>query len=135
MALNTRSSVMALKEESTEGTPVVPSAAGDFIALQDGFSFEPSFQTLENNELRSSIGVAKPIQGLETPKANFSHYLRHSGTEGQAPNYGSLLKAAFGSYNANGTARSTTTASTTSVIKLAAGGADFARGRCILLKD
>jgi hypothetical protein len=44
MALNNKSTIMAIVAEVTEGTPVVPSVAADnFIALQDGFSLEPAF--------------------------------------------------------------------------------------------
>jgi len=78
-SIQTRSSVLALVTESTEGTPVVPTLATQFVALQDDFSMEPSFDTLENAELKASIGTAKPIQGAENPSASLSHYLRASG--------------------------------------------------------
>lgn len=131
----TRNTVMAIMEESTAGTIVFPSAGTDFIALQDGFSLTPNTDTIDNNELKSSIGVAKQILGLERPEASLSHYIRHSGVEGTKPNYSEMLKAAFGSESANGTQRVTTTGSTVSVVNLAAGGTDFARGKAILLKD
>jgi hypothetical protein len=136
MAEQTRNSVMAIMEESTEGTPVIPSGATDFVALQDGFKLSPSFNVLESAEIRASIGKAKPITGLESPKASFNHYLRHSGVEGTAPNYKKLLKAAFGTETVNGTQYTTASSSSVSVVKVGTGnGANFTRGQALLVKD
>ena len=133
--LQTRTTVFALVEEVTEGTPVAPSAVTDFVAFQEGFDIEPSFVELENAELQASIGTAKTSLGFEEPSATASHYLRHSGVEGQEPNFKLLLKSALGTSSVNGTERTTTAASTTSLIKLAAGGTDFSRGSAVLIKD
>lgn len=135
MAETTRSSVLAIQVEVTEGTLVKPDAATDYLALQDDIEMAPSFEILQSAEIRNSIGEAKGLQGLEVPTASFSHYLRHSGVEGTAPNFGLLLQSAFGSTSSNGTERSTTTGSTVSVVELAAGGSDFARGKAVLIKD
>lgn len=134
--ITTRSSVLAIMKETTEGVPVIPSAATSFVALQDNFSMTPSFTTLTNAELRSSIGETKPIQGLEAPKASLSHYLRASGVIGQAPNFGPVLEAAFGATSVASTEYPTVSASTTSVIKVGSGnGAHFERGQALLIKD
>jgi len=135
MTIFNRSSVLAIKEETTEGTIVQVAGATDFVAEQDGFSIEPNFSLLENAELKGSIGKAKGIQGKEAPTASFSHYLRHSGTEGTAPNYSLLAESALGTLTTNSTQRTTTSSSTTSVIKLGAGGSDFPRGKAMLIKD
>lgn len=135
MVLQTRNSVFAITKETTEGTPVVPSAATDFLAFQEGFTIKPAFEELKNNELQASIDLPKPALGVENVSATVSHYLRNSGVEGTEPNYKHLLECTLGTKNVNGTERLTAAASTTSVVKLAAGGADFARGRAILLKD
>lgn len=136
MALSNKSSVMAIKEESTEGVVVSPTAATDYVALQEGFSFEPSFQTLENKELKGSIGKAKTLLGQEQPKASFDHYLRASGVEGQAPNYRLLLKSALGLETVNSTEYPTVAASTINQIKVNTGiGANFKRGQALLIKD
>lgn len=135
-SIQTRSSVLALIEESTEGTPVAPSAATDYVALQDDFSAEPSFDVLESAELKSSIGKAKSILGAENPTASFSHYLRASGVVAQAPNYGLLLKASLGAVATASTEYNTVASSTTSVIKVDTGeGATFQRGEALLIKD
>lgn len=136
MALgSSRSNVLAIKEEVTAGTPVDPSGTGDYVTLQPDVSLTPSFEVLSNDEIRASIGTAKPIQGLEQPEMSFSHYLKASGVEGTPPELDTVLESLFGSTSANGTERSTTTSSTVSLIKLGAGGSDFARGKAVLLKD
>lgn len=132
----TRNSVFAIVEEVTEGTPVKPSAATDYTALQEGFSLEPSFETLDSSELQAgSIGKAKSSLGLENPTGSVSHYMRHSGVEGTAPDYNTLIESCLGVETVNSTERLTAAACTTSLIKLASGGSDFARGKAILVKD
>lgn len=132
----TRKSVLAIMKEVTEGTPVIPSGATDFVALQDDFSMTPNFESLENAELKDSIGVAKSIRGREAPEASMSHYFRASGVVAQAPNFGDLLEAAFGAVSIASTEYDTVLASTTSVIKVNTGeGATFERGEALLIKD
>jgi hypothetical protein len=132
MALaTTKANVAAIKKETTEGTIVLPAAGSDFIPIE----ILPNIEALENEEIRSSIGKAKSIQGLEAPESSFSLYMKHSGVEGQAPSYGELMEACWGSTSVQSTERATTSSSTTTLIKLAAGGSDYARGKAILLKD
>lgn len=136
MAINMKSSVLAIKPEVTEGTPVIPAAAGDFIALQPDAAMAPAIDVLANDELRSSIGKAKPILGMENPTFSMSHYLRHSGVAGTAPGYKQLLKAAFGSEVVASTEYNTIAASTTVLVKVDTGeGAQFQRGQVLLVKD
>jgi hypothetical protein len=130
-----RSSALAIVEESVPGTLEAPTLSTQFLALQEGFSVEPNFDQLENAEIKPSIGVSKPIQGLEKPQGSFDHYLRHSGVEGQAPNFLPLLRSVLGASSTNGTERLTAAASTVSVVKLAAGGSDFKLGKAMLVKD
>jgi hypothetical protein len=132
---STKSNVMAVVEESTAGTPLDPSGATDYVTLQPDLNMTPNFDKLTSTEIRASIGQAKTIQGLEKPEGSFSHYLKHSGTEGTAPEMTRLLKAAFGSTSSNGTQRLTTSSSTVSLVKLASGGSDFSRGKAMLIKD
>lgn len=131
-----RSSVLAITEETTEGTAVVPSGATDFVAMQDDFTMSPSFEQLESAEIKSSIGKAKTILGAEAPTASMSHYLKHSGAEGTSPQYNLLLKAAFGSEGTAGAEYNTVVGSTTSVVNVDTGeGATFQRGEALLIKD
>lgn len=130
-----KSDVLAVVAEVTAGTPVDPGAATEYVALQPDFNMTPNFQQLQNEEIRASIGQAQVIQGLESPEGSMSHYLKHSGTEGTTPEYDLLLKSLFGATTANGTQRLLTSSSTVSLLKLASGGSDFARGFAVLLKD
>lgn len=137
MAFQTKKSRMAIVQETTEGTPVYPSSGADYLAIQEGFSTELAFETLENAELRASIGKSKTLTGFESPTASLSHYLRHSGVEGQAPQsgYSKLLKAAFGSEEVNATEYDTVAGSTTTAINVDTGeGAFFAIGEAVLVK-
>lgn len=135
MTASTRNSVLAVKEEVTEGTPVFPAAVTDYVALQDGFTLEPSFAALESAELTGSIGKSKNVKGLEEPTASLSHYWRHSGVVAQAPNFGPLLKNAFGNETIRATERNTIVGSTTLVVNVDTGeGAEFQRGDAILVK-
>lgn len=137
MAEKSRFTVAAVLEEAVAGTLESPTASTEYIPLQDGaYEMDPAFETLENAELRASIGRAKPILGLESPTASLSHYLKGSGTEGQRPAYAPLIKSAFGDEELNATEYSTDTGSTTSVIVVPTGdGANFLRGEGLLIKD
>ena len=135
MALQNRSSVFAPIVETTEGTPVAPSNATDYIPLQDDFTIDTSFDTLANPDLLNSLGPAKTVQGLEAPTATGGFLLKHSGTEGSAPQTTELWEALIGTVTANSTERTTTTGSTVSVVSLGAGGTDFDRGFAVLVKD
>ena len=113
MALQNRKTVMAIVKEVTENTPVQPSSAtDDYIALQDGFSMEPAFTELTNEELTGSIGQAKSILGFEEPSASISHYMKHSGVEGQEPNFGLLIEALLGGVEVEATEYDTVGGST-----------------------
>lgn len=143
MAETTRKSVLAIVKEVTVGTPLLPSAGTDFVTLQDGFEMVPEFETLDNNELSPNVGSKAPILGIEAPTASVSHYLRHSGTEATAPNYDELIECAVGEkVAAHATERALTTGSTAGTSSAAATlvfnaghGADFERGKAVLLKD
>lgn len=135
MSIQNRKSVLAIVKETTEGLPKKPTSGAEFVTLQTGFQISPNFETLESNELRASIAKAKPMLGVEQPTASLSHYLRHSGVEGQAPDYALLVETAFGSKTVNATQRLTASGSTVSTIKAASGGSDFKSGMAALIKD
>lgn len=142
MALSNRNSRLAIMTESTEGTPVIPSGATDFIAVQDDISITPNFNVLENAELKGSIGMSKSIQGFEEPQFSFSHYLNHSGTEAALPEVDLLLKSLFGTSSVTSTEYDTVSSSTAgtsaarAVINVDSGeGASFERGEPLLIKS
>jgi len=136
MAQSTRNRRVAVVVEAEEGVLNKPTSADDYLASQDDFSLEPAFETLETAELKGSIGASKPIQGVEAPVSSFSHYLRHSGVEGQAPDFADLLQALFGTEAIRANERDTVAASTVSAINVdAAEGLEFQRGDALLFKD
>lgn len=136
MAISTKSSVFGVMKETTEGTYLVPAASTDYVALRPDAAMAPSIETLENEEVKSSIGASQPILGNEAPTYSVSHYIKHSGVEGQAPAYGKFLESLFGAVDTEATQYDTVSSSTTSVIKVDTGeGAQFRRGQALLIKD
>lgn len=97
-----RSSAFAAKEELTEGTLVAP-AAGDFVPIREGFSFQGNIETVESDEFQSDIGSTKSYIGKESPSGSLPKYYRHSGTEGVAPEYSVMIKSALGNQDNNST--------------------------------
>lgn len=140
-AEQTKKTVMALVKETIEGTPVLPTAGAEYIALQEGFEIEPSFEELDNAEFTGSIGASKTILGFESPTVSLSHYIRHSGIEGQEPGFGLLMEGAFGAKKIVATERDTTastagTSSAPATLDVDAGeGVEFERGQAVLIKD
>lgn len=141
-AVSSRKTRVAIVEETTAGTLKSPTSTGDYVAVQDGLSLTPSFETLENAELKASIGVSKPIQGLENPNGSLSHYMYHSGVEGTPSEIDLLLKSAFGDKSVASTQYNTVagstagTATAAAVINVDVGeGATFERGEALLIKD
>lgn len=132
---SSKNNVMAIVPEVTEGTPVYPTGPTDFVTLQSDASFTPSFETLENEEIRASIGRPKSVQGLEQPESSFSHYIKHSGVEGQAPEIDDLLESAFGSMSVNATERETAVGSTAKVLSVTTGAGDFFPGTAVMVKN
>jgi hypothetical protein len=131
-----KNSVMGVIAETEEGTYLPPASDTDYVALQPDAAIVPETETLENVELTGTNALSKPIQGLETPTATFSSYLKHSGTEGVAPETGPILKALFGTEDVASTEYDTVAGSTTSVIKVDTGeGVNFQRGQSLLIKD
>lgn len=133
--ISKRSSVMAVMLEVTEGTPVIPAAATSYVALQDDYVFESAFEELTSAELQGTIGQAKTTLGVENPTAGTSCYIRHSGVEGQEPDYGKFVYGVMGAKSVASTQYNTVASSTVSVVKVDTGeGATFERGEAVLVK-
>lgn len=130
-----RSTVAFLKEESVEGTPVVPAAGTDAVELQDGFDMSPSYEQLESEVIRASIGKSKSLTGSESPTFEMSHYLKGSGTQGTAPSWGLLAKSLFGAQDTEGTEYATTSGSTVTSLAITGALANLIRGQALLIKD
>jgi len=143
MASPTRTNLMALKEEVTEGVLIDITAGSEFVPLREGFSFAGEVETLDTDELvAGDIGASKSFISKEVPAASFAKYLKHSGVEGQAPEYSILLKAALGAQTDNAVEFSVTagsSAGTSAVrasLKMAGDDEDnFSVGQAVLIKD
>lgn len=142
MALQTKSAVFAIKEESTEGSLIQPDLGSQFTVLRDGFSFSSSVESLSSDELVNDIGASKSFLAKETPSASIPKYFKHSGVEGQEPDYGLLIKSAMGASSVNATEYNTivgSTAGTSSargIVKVDSGeGVNFSKGEALLIKD
>ena len=135
MAIVTRKSALAVKVETTEGTPVAPTASTDYLPIQDDVDFSAEFDVLENAELKNSIGRSKPVLGAENPTASFGLYLKHSGTQGQAPAYRQILKAAWGGEDVETLQSSVLSATVAAATTQVGEGTRFVRGQAALIKD
>lgn len=142
MAESTRKTRVAIVEESVEGTLKAPSSANEYVAVQDGLTLTPAFETLENAEFKASIAASKTILGLESPEGSLSHYCYHSGTEGAEPEIDLLMKGVMGAKSVASTEYDTVASSTAgtaaaaAVVKVDTGeGATFERGEALLIKD
>lgn len=137
----TKATRVAVKVEVTEGVPVAPTTATDYLPVETDFSLTPSFDQLTNEELTGTIGKSKDTLGLENPEASLSLYLKSSGSEGVAPQQSLLLEAAFGAKSINATEYTTTASSTAgtssvrAVVKSTGNANNFERGEALLVKD
>ena len=134
-AIRYRNSALALVEETTEGTLPAPAASTDYAALQDDFTMSPVVAQIETPELQSSLGQAQTLLGAEDPTASGSHTLRHSGTEGDAPNWDMYLKASFGGSDDAGVEHDVVSATTTTTTVDTGEGATYLRGQALMIKD
>ena len=137
MTALTRSSVMAIVRETTEGTLVDPSAGGEFIPLREGFTFAGEVNTVETNTLRAGdVGQDKSFVTNETPTGTNDFYWKHSGVEAQEPELGLIFEAAMGAKSIAATEYDTVGGSTTTVLNVDTGeGATFQVGEGLLIKD
>lgn len=142
MAEKSRSSVIGIKEETTEGTLIELAAGTEFTEVNSGFSINSSVETVTSEALVEGIGSAEPFVTKETPTASISKDLKHSGTAGTAPDYAVMLKSAMGSQTDNSTQYDTVsgstagTSSTAGTVEVDSGeGANYAEGQALLVQD
>lgn len=142
MASQTKSSVFAIKKETTEGELIQPTSGSEFTALRDGFAFESGVETVDSDELVNDIGASKGFLSKETPTGSIPKYFKHSGIEGQSPDYGLMIESAIGSETVNSTEYDTVAGSTAGDSSTAAAlnldtgeGAAIAAGQAFLIKD
>jgi len=142
MAILTRTSVLGIKKETTEGSLVNPAAATDYTTLREGFSFQGGVESLTTDELTGQRETSAPILGKETPTASIPKYLKPSGVEGSDPDYGLMIEACLGTATIHATeydlvAGSTagTSAARASLNVDAGEGVNFEKGQALLIKD
>jgi hypothetical protein len=134
MAISNKSTVFAVVEEVSEGTIAEPNSGSDFLPIQTDLDMSPEIEKLDNEEMKASLGMAKKITGRESPTASFSHYVKHSGVEGQEPAWGKLIKSCLGAVDVASTEYQTASSSTTTTIKVADTN-NFMVGQPLLIKD
>lgn len=115
----TRSRVVYVKEEVTQGVAVEPTAGSDAIAiLADGFDFNGEKELVERNVLTSSIAQQIPRTGIKTATGSIGVEWKAKGVEGDAPETYPLFKSLLG-YQATRTATTTkSTGNTASELQL-----------------
>jgi len=142
MAEKTRSSIIGIKEETTEGTLIDLASGSEFTKINSGFSINSSVDSVSSEELVDGIGASESFTTKETPSASLAKDLKHSGVEGQAPDYAVMIKSAMGSQTDNATEYNTVSGSTAgsstvaAVVNVDTGeGANFVEGQALLIKD
>jgi hypothetical protein len=88
---------VAVEKEVTEGTHVDPQSGAAFISpLSDGLEMLPAKEQLDRNNLNASIGKSTPRTGLKSVTGTIPVEMKSNGTEGAAPEFGSLIEACLG---------------------------------------
>jgi hypothetical protein len=129
---------LAVKEEVTEGVYLAPTAATSFIQpLADGLELNPTKELIERNNLNGSIGKNMPRGGMRAVSGGINVEAKASGVAGQVPEYGPLMKSAFGSVRTVATTTTSKATGNTSTV-LAIQDADISKfnvGDIILVKQ
>lgn len=140
MAFQTRSTVLAVKEETTEGELIQPAAGSEFTVLREGFTFEGAVENIETDELVNDIGQSKSFISKEVPAGTLPHYWKHSGVEGQEPDYGIIIESSLGAKVIVSTESvtdvgSTAGSSTAAPVIVTTALNELERGMAVLIKD
>jgi hypothetical protein len=110
-------SVIAVKEETTEGVFVAPAAATDYVQpLADGFEIAPAKELIDRTVLTASVGRVSPRTGTKSVTAALPVEFRASGTEGAATDFDLLLKGALGNVRTITTQTTTKAAGNTATV-------------------
>lgn len=130
-------SIIGIKEESTEGTYLAPAAVTDYIQPLDGFDVAPKKEVVERTILTSSIGKVTPRVGQKSVTVSLPVEFRASGVEGAATDFDLLLKGALGNVRAIATTTTTKASGNTgSVLQIEdADISKFTIGDIVLIKE
>ena len=111
---------IAVMEEVTEGTWVVPAASTNYIQpIEGGYSLNGAKELKERTILTTGYGQARPRVGQRSVEFQLNVEMRGSGTEGAVTDYDLLLKNMLGSKNTLGARITTGTGHTSTVLTVA----------------
>lgn len=128
--VSTKSTVVSLMVETTEGTLKRASGATKFVPVRDGFTMSPAMDQLSNNERKASIAAGKTQTGAENPTVSMPFYPRGSGVAGTQPMHGPLYQACFGAVDVETVEYDTVASSTVSAVNVDTGeGANYRKGQ------
>jgi len=89
--------LVAIKEEVTEGTYVPPADGDDFIeVLEDGMELTDSKELVERNILTPSIGNVAPRTSIKSVTGTLPVEWKAGGVSGDLPGYDLLLRSLLG---------------------------------------
>jgi hypothetical protein len=143
MAYVSKSQVIGFIKEDSEGVLKELTAGSDFVKLREGGSISGAVESINSDELvAGSIGASKSYVVKEVPTGSFPKYLKHSGTQGVAPQGGLLIESCLGAVDVESTEYSVTTgssagtASARAALEMATNQEDnFRVGQAVLIKD
>lgn len=113
-----RASVFAVKEESTSGDLILPTAGTEFVPLRPGFTMAPTLEELSSDEMVNDIGMTKSYIGLETVEGTHPAYFKSKGSAG-FPNWEIILRSSLGAKNQRTSTDTVVVGSTVTAIKVA----------------
>ncbi len=134
MAILTRSNVLSIKEETTEGTLEAITSGASFVPLREGTSISNELQTSDSDELLNDIAKGKSLVVGEASKCSLPFYPKHSGVEGQEPELGIAYESFMGGKSVAVAEIDTAAGSTTTVLKVA-DSSSLEVGEALLIKD
>jgi hypothetical protein len=112
-------SSLYLVEEVTEGTYVAETAVSQAVEpLQDGLEFNVAREEIERKTLTDTIEAVEPRLGLKTVTGSVPIELKSSATAGASPRGQILFESLFGGKRSVGSAITTKTGNTTTVLQI-----------------
>lgn len=129
-----RKSTLAVMLESTYGT-MPTMTLSQVIASWGSPNFNSTFDQIEDQTIRNSLSKYGTIRGAETVSGDIGFPFRGSGTAGTAPDPDVLYECAIGVKNTStaSTTHATNPCTTTSLVLVTGGGANFAVGDAVLV--
>lgn len=129
-----RKSTLAVKKESEFGTmPTIES--GDVISLAGIPNFNSTFEQVEDPTIRNTLSKWGTLRGSENVGGDIVVPFKGSGTAGTAPDSDVLWECAIGAKNTSTASQThaSTPCTTTSIVLVSGGGANFAVGDAVLI--